>query len=162
VIGADLRDPAAILNHPRTLELIDFRQPLAVLLVAILHFIGADNDPYGIVGSICEALPAGSYVVISHALVGMLRGDSVGKVEQQYKKNVATGATLRDREEILRSSPDWSSSSRALSTCRTGTPMIPDRGMLARSGFSVPSGASPAWMQPQGRSSSRSMPRMTG
>jgi hypothetical protein len=102
VIGADLRDPAAILNHPRTLELIDFRQPLAVLLVAILHFIGASDDPYGIVGSLCEALPAGSYVVISHALEGMLRGDSAGKVEQQYKKNVATGATLRDREEILR------------------------------------------------------------
>ena len=70
--------------------------------MAVLHFIGADDDPYGIVGSICEALPGGSYVVISHALEGMLRGDSAGKVEQQYKENVATGATLRDREEISR------------------------------------------------------------
>jgi hypothetical protein len=45
VIQADLRDPAAILDHPRTLELIDFSQPLAVLLVAVLHFIGDDDDP---------------------------------------------------------------------------------------------------------------------
>jgi hypothetical protein len=102
VIEADLRDPAAILNHHRALELIDSREPLAVLLVAVLHFIGAGDDPYGIVGLICEALPPGSYVVISHGLEGMLRGASAGKVEEQYRKNVASGATLRDRDEILR------------------------------------------------------------
>jgi hypothetical protein len=101
VIEADLRDPAAILNCPRTLELIDFRQPVAVLLVAVLHFIGGD-DPYGIVGFICEAVPPGSYIVISHGLEGILRGDSAGKVEEQYRKNVASGATPRDRDEILR------------------------------------------------------------
>src|SRR5579859_7557490 len=102
VIEADLRDPAAILNHPRTLELVDFRKPLAVLLVAVLHFIGPDDDPYGIVGLIQDALPPGSYLVVSHALDGILRGDSAGKVQEQYPKNVASGATLRGREEILR------------------------------------------------------------
>jgi hypothetical protein len=102
VIQADVRDPAAILTHPRTLELIDFRQPLAVLLVAVLHFIGASEDPYGIVRSFCDALPPGSYVVISHAQDGILGGDSADKVEEQYRKTVASGATLRDRDEILR------------------------------------------------------------
>jgi hypothetical protein len=102
VIEADLRDPAAILSHPRTLELIDFHQPMAVLLVAVLHFIGADDDPYGIVGFICEAMAPGSYLVVSHGLEGMLRGDSAEKVEQQYRKTVASGATLRDHDEILR------------------------------------------------------------
>ncbi len=102
VIEADLRDPAAILNHHRTLELIDFRQPLAVLLVAVLHFIGEDDDPYAIVGSICEALPPGSYLVISHATGGILSGDSAGKVAEHYKKNVAQGSTLRDLDEIVR------------------------------------------------------------
>jgi hypothetical protein len=102
VIGADLRDPAAILGHPRALELIDFRQPLAVLLVAVLHFIGPDDDPYGIVGFLQEAMAPGSYLVISHALKGILRGDAAGKVEEQYRKNVAPGSTLRDRDEILR------------------------------------------------------------
>jgi S-adenosyl methyltransferase len=102
VIEADLRDPAAILDHPRTRELIDFRQPLAVLLVAVLHFIGEDDDPHALVASIRQALPPGSYLVISHALHGMLRGESAGSVEEQYKKNVASGATLRGQEEILR------------------------------------------------------------
>jgi hypothetical protein len=62
VIQADLRDPAAILTHPRTLELIDFSQPLAVLLVAVLHFIGANEDPYAIVRSIYDSLhPAATW-----------------------------------------------------------------------------------------------------
>jgi hypothetical protein len=102
VIEADLRDPAAILNHSRTLELIDFRQPLAVLLVAVLHFISEADDPYAIVGSICEALPPGSYLVISHATGGILSGDSSGTVAEHYRKNVAPGSTLRNRDEILR------------------------------------------------------------
>ena len=102
VIQADLRDPGAILAHPRTRELIDFSQPLGVLLVAVLHFIGADEDPYAIVRSIYDILPPGSYVVISHALEGILRGDSTDKVEEQYRKNVASGATLRGPDEILR------------------------------------------------------------
>ena len=45
VIEADLRDPRAILDHPGTRKLIDFGQPLAVLLVAVLHFISDDDGP---------------------------------------------------------------------------------------------------------------------
>ena len=102
VIEADLRDPAAILNHARTLELIDFRQPLAVLLVAVLHFIGGDDDPHAVVGSIREAMAPGSYLVVSHATSETASGDSAGKAAEHYRKNVAPGTTLRDRDEILR------------------------------------------------------------
>lgn len=102
VIEADLRDPAAILNHPRTLELIDFRQPLAVLLVAVLHFIGPDDDPYGIVGLIQEAMAPGSYLVVSHVAGGIPNGSAAKAAEHYYQKNVAPGSTLRDRDEILR------------------------------------------------------------
>jgi hypothetical protein len=102
VIQADLRDPAAILTHPRTLELIDFRQPLAVLLVAVLHFIGGDDDPYAITGSLCEAMAPGSHLVVSHATGGILSGGSAEKVADYYRKTVASGSTLRDRDEILR------------------------------------------------------------
>jgi hypothetical protein len=101
VIEADLRDPAAILGHPRTLELIDFSQPLAVLLVAVLHFIGADDDPQAIVGSIREAMAPGSYLVVSHATSGILSGSGAGTVVERYRKNVAPGSTLRDRDGIL-------------------------------------------------------------
>src|SRR5262249_51473832 len=102
VIQADLRDPAAILAHPRTLELIDFRQPLAVLLVAVLHFLSADDDPHAIVDSVRDSLPPGSYLAVSRGTGETLSGDSADKVAEFYRKNVASGATARDRGQILR------------------------------------------------------------
>ena len=59
VIEADLRNPQAILDHPGARKLIDFGQPLAVLLVAVLHFISDDDDPPAIVAAIRRRSPAG-------------------------------------------------------------------------------------------------------
>jgi hypothetical protein len=66
IVLADLRDPAAILAHPALLELIDFTKPVALLLVAILHFIKDEEDPAGIVATLRDSLPAGSYLALSH------------------------------------------------------------------------------------------------
>ena len=64
-ILADLRDTGTILAEAaRTL---DFSQPVAVLLIAVLHFIPDADDPYGIVKRLMDAVPPGSYLVISHA-----------------------------------------------------------------------------------------------
>jgi S-adenosyl methyltransferase len=65
-IEADLREPEAVVGHPEVRELIDFEQPIALLLMAILHFIPDDQDPYGIVARFRDALPAGSHLAISH------------------------------------------------------------------------------------------------
>ena len=65
-IQADLREPDRILGHPEVRELIDFHQPIALLLMAILHFIPDDEDPLGIVARFRDALPTGSYLAISH------------------------------------------------------------------------------------------------
>jgi hypothetical protein len=65
-IQADLREPDAILGHPEVRELIDFDRPIALLLVAILHFIPDDEDPLRIVARFRDALPTGSYLAISH------------------------------------------------------------------------------------------------
>jgi len=100
VIEADLRDPHAILGHPGTCELIDFGQPLAVLLVAVLHFISDEDDPLAIVAAIRDVLPPGSYLVLSH-VSGDIRRESAASAAVHYKK-VASGATLRRRDEILR------------------------------------------------------------
>ena len=62
VIEADLQDPRSILDHPGTRKLIDSSQPLAVLLVAVLHFISDDDDPPAIVATIRDALQPGSYL----------------------------------------------------------------------------------------------------
>jgi hypothetical protein len=67
IVLADLRDPRAILAHPEVRKLIDFTEPVALLLVAILHFIKDEEDPAGIVATLRDALAPGSYLVLCGA-----------------------------------------------------------------------------------------------
>ncbi|HEX6471808.1 MAG TPA: SAM-dependent methyltransferase [Streptosporangiaceae bacterium] len=66
-VRGDLRRPAEILANDDVLRLIDFSRPVVVLMVAILHFILDDEDPAGIVAEFFDAVPPGSYLVLSHA-----------------------------------------------------------------------------------------------
>jgi hypothetical protein len=66
-VQADLREPDAILGHPEVRKLIDFDRPVALLLLAILHFVPNDQDPHGIVARFRDLLPAGSYLALSHS-----------------------------------------------------------------------------------------------
>jgi hypothetical protein len=66
-IHADLHDPAAILSAPATRDVLDFSQPIALVLVAILHFIPDGDEPTEIVKTLLDALPSGSYFAASHA-----------------------------------------------------------------------------------------------
>jgi S-adenosyl methyltransferase len=66
-VQADLREPDAILGHPEVRKLIDFDRPVALLLLAILHFVPDDQDPHGIVARFRDLLPAGSYLALSHS-----------------------------------------------------------------------------------------------
>jgi hypothetical protein len=66
IISGDLRDPAGILADPGLRSSLDFGQPIAVLLVAVLHFIADDEDPRAIITALMDAVPAGSYLVVSH------------------------------------------------------------------------------------------------
>jgi SAM-dependent methyltransferase len=65
-VEADLRRPADILHHPGVLGLLDFSQPVAVLLMAVLHFVSDDDDPAGIVAQLRDGLAPGSYIALSH------------------------------------------------------------------------------------------------
>jgi len=66
VIQADLRAPAGLLGHPDLLRVIDFTQPVAILLVAVLHFIRDSEQPAAAVEQLKQAMAPGSYLVISH------------------------------------------------------------------------------------------------
>lgn len=66
VIEGDVRQPAAILDHPQTRRLIDRSAPVGVLMVAVLHFVPDSADPWGIVGRYVDAIPSGSYLALSH------------------------------------------------------------------------------------------------
>jgi hypothetical protein len=66
VVLADLRDPGSILTAPVTRELLDFDQPVGLLMVCVMHFIPPEADPTGLLGRFREALAPGSYLALSH------------------------------------------------------------------------------------------------
>jgi S-adenosyl methyltransferase len=65
-IHADLRDPAGILAHPVTRDVLDFTQPIALILVGILHLVPDEDKPGDIMTTLLDALPPGSYLTASH------------------------------------------------------------------------------------------------
>jgi hypothetical protein len=97
VIHADLRDADTILAHPDTRRLIDFSQPLAVLFVAVLHFVGGP-DAHDAVARFTGAAAAGSYLVLSHA-TGDLDPQAAASGTGVYART-ANPMSLRTRDEI--------------------------------------------------------------
>jgi S-adenosyl methyltransferase len=65
-IQADLRDPGAILSDPATRDVLDFGKPVALMLVAILHFTPDESRPAEVIATLLDALPSGSYLAASH------------------------------------------------------------------------------------------------
>jgi hypothetical protein len=100
VIQADLREPAKILADPETQLLIDFTQPLALLLVAVLHFVPDTDHPAQILATLRDALAPGSFLVICHACRDA-RPELATPVETVYSNRVAAQACLRTREQIV-------------------------------------------------------------
>ena len=101
VINGDLRDPGKVLADPTLRKLIDFSEPVAVLLVAILHFIADDEQPYQIADTLKAAMPAASYLVLSH-----ITGDEVPEESSRKAQSVYDRATApvfpRSRQAIRR------------------------------------------------------------
>jgi hypothetical protein len=65
-IEADVREPERILGNADVRRTLDFARPIALMLIAVLHFIPDRDDPYRIVARLVDGLPSGSYLVISH------------------------------------------------------------------------------------------------
>jgi hypothetical protein len=109
-ILADLREPEVILGHPEVRELIDLEQPVALLLLAILHFIPDDQDPFGVVARFRDGLPPGSYLAISHGtrdiperpdMSAEEMAEMGAKVERLYQLTTASLVT-RTRAQVER------------------------------------------------------------
>jgi hypothetical protein len=99
VMDADLRQPATILDHPDTDKLIDFSQPVAIMLVAMLHFIVDTENPAEIVATFRERMAPGSYIVISHVTRAEAPAGAVAQAEDIYQRANAP-LLLRSHEEI--------------------------------------------------------------
>jgi SAM-dependent methyltransferase len=99
-IHADLRDPAAILAHAATIDTLDFGQPVALMLLGILHFIHDEDKPAELMRVLLEALPPGSYLVASH-VTG--EHDEEGPAAGQRAYRAASMPTqVRDADDFAR------------------------------------------------------------
>jgi SAM-dependent methyltransferase len=65
VVTADLRRPGELIEHPEIQNFVDFRQPVGLLLTAVLHHVGDKEDPAGIMAALRQAMAPGSYLVLS-------------------------------------------------------------------------------------------------
>jgi hypothetical protein len=99
VIQADLREPAKILADPETQLLIDFTQPVGLLLMAVLHFIPGEDEVAQIMTTLREALVPGSYLVICHSCRDA-KPEMADSAVSVYNSRVAAQAALRSRDEI--------------------------------------------------------------
>jgi hypothetical protein len=97
-LQADLRDPGTILD--RAAAVLDFSQPVALMLLGVLHLIQDAEDPWGIVARLMAALPAGSYLTISHPAIDIHHTQA--NAQRVYNERVATPQTLRTREQVQR------------------------------------------------------------
>jgi hypothetical protein len=98
---ADLRDPPSIISQAA--QVLDFGQPVALLLIAILHFLPDEDDPWAVVRSLKAALPPGSYLAVSHATPESLAGhDSSQQLSKVYAETASGGVTPRPKPDIDR------------------------------------------------------------
>jgi hypothetical protein len=98
-LDADLRDPAKILAQAA--ETLDFSRPVAVLLIAVLHFVQDSDDPYRIVTTLMDAVPSGSYLAILHA-ANDVGSDDMPEAERRYNEQASARFNARDREQVSR------------------------------------------------------------
>jgi hypothetical protein len=75
-LHADLRTPPQILTDPDLAGTFDLDRPVALLLMAVLHFLSDTDQPHTGVRTLLDALPAGSFLVISHASYDLLPADT--------------------------------------------------------------------------------------
>ncbi|TQM76909.1 S-adenosyl methyltransferase [Thermopolyspora flexuosa] len=103
VVQADVREPESILENPEVRKFIDFREPVGLLFVAILHHLKDEDDPAGLAARFYEVLAPGSHVAISHFCNPGDRHPGASRLavesERVFAENLGTGR-FRTPEEI--------------------------------------------------------------
>ncbi|PRY32698.1 SAM-dependent methyltransferase [Umezawaea tangerina] len=100
-LQADIRDPASVLGDPEVRSVLDLDQPVAVLMIAVLHFVPDADHPCGIIADYLDALVPGSYLGVSHS--GGEQGEesaAVAEARRRYSEQVAP-MVHRTRAELI-------------------------------------------------------------
>jgi hypothetical protein len=100
-VFGDLREPDAVLGDRLLRSLIDFTEPVALLMTAVMHFVADDADPWGLVSRYLAALPSGSYLALSHVTADNVPPQAVRTGLAEYAK-ATENIHLRPRAEVAR------------------------------------------------------------
>lgn len=121
VVAADLRKPQDILAAPEVSQGLDLSRPVALMLVAVLHFLEDSDDPYAAVAQLRDALAPGSLLILTHASYeGIPLSEEVASGTVGVYREIRNPLVMRDGEQIRRffdgfgliepglvSMPDW-------------------------------------------------------
>ncbi|HEU5474668.1 MAG TPA: SAM-dependent methyltransferase [Actinophytocola sp.] len=99
VLHADLSDPDTVLNSDSVARLIDFEQPMALLMVAVLHFVPDSAEPRASVARYLGPMAPGSYFVVSHGSTAGL--DDVPAGAERAYDNTTTPFISRNHAEVM-------------------------------------------------------------
>ncbi|MGP4021400.1 SAM-dependent methyltransferase [Saccharopolyspora sp. 5N708] len=100
VVTADMHRPAEVLEHPETARLIDFDEPVAVLMIAMVHFLTVEERP-AVMGQLRAVLASGSHIAATHVTTDDKSPDAVAQIESVYAAT-PTPIYFRDHTEIGR------------------------------------------------------------
>jgi hypothetical protein len=98
-LDADLRDPQAILE--RAARTLDFSRPVAVMLIAVMHLIVDEDDPYRIVAQLMDAVPAGSYLALSQ-VASDIEAERMAEAAKRYNRLARETQRHRNHAEVAR------------------------------------------------------------
>jgi hypothetical protein len=98
-IDGDLTDPPTVLK--RAGATLDLTRPVAVLLVSLLHLVPDEADPYRIVAGYVDALPSGSYLVVTQ-LTKDIRPEAMARLEQSAPPDARYAFVMRSHAEVSR------------------------------------------------------------
>jgi SAM-dependent methyltransferase len=109
VIQEDLREPAAVLDHPETRRLLNFDEPVCLLTVALLHFVSDADRPKEILAAYRDRLAPGSRLALTH-----IACDAAPPAEREQVlafcdayKDTSNPLLCRDRVEVTEFFDGW-------------------------------------------------------
>jgi S-adenosyl methyltransferase len=99
LIQADLRDPDALLAQPALARLIDFSEPVGLIMTGVIHFVADGSDPWGLIRRYLRPLAPGSYLALSHATADGMPPLAVQRWQEVYT-DAPVQLHLRDRGSV--------------------------------------------------------------
>lgn len=98
VVAANMASAEEILGNPSVQDLIDFTEPVAVLYVSALHCLPDEDDPRGVVRRVLDAVPSGSYLVLSHLVS---RDPGAARSLTEFMRASARWGSVRTEDEVV-------------------------------------------------------------